>query len=73
MVVLSACGVPDTHVYTLYRDSVGDQNMRIHVASFDAVDGEAYNNENCEMVRDLAQARPWVKVRFWCEKGRFKK
>jgi hypothetical protein len=50
-----------------------DENMRIHVASFNAVDGEAYNRENCELAQQLFQTQPEVKTKFWCEKGTFKK
>jgi hypothetical protein len=59
--------------FTLYRNSVMDENMRIHVASFNAVDGEAYNRENCELAQQLFQTQPEVKTKFWCEKGTFKK
>lgn len=59
--------------FTLYRNSVMDENMRIHVASFNAVDGEAYNRENCELAQQLFQAQSEVKTKFWCEKGAFKK
>jgi hypothetical protein len=59
--------------FTLYRNSVTNENMRIHVASFDAADGEAYNRGNCEQAQVLFQAQQSVKVKFWCEKGAFKK
>ena len=68
---------PDTSVFTLYRNSVTDENMRIHVATFDATvdvaDGgsEAYNRENCEQAKELFQGQDGVKTKFWCEKGRF--
>jgi hypothetical protein len=66
------------NVYTLYRNSVaGDERynkaMRFHVATFDASEGERYNRENCEIARGLFQDQPGVKVRYWCEKGRFRK
>jgi hypothetical protein len=59
--------------FTLYRNSVMDENMRIHVASFNASDGEAYNRGNCEQAQLLFQAQQGVKTKFWCEKGVFKK
>jgi hypothetical protein len=59
--------------FTLYRNSVTDENMRIHVASFNASDGESYNRGNCEQAQLLFQAQPGVKTKFWCEKGVFKK
>jgi hypothetical protein len=59
--------------YTLYRNGVGDPNMRLHVASFDTADGEAYNRENCDIAAKLFQQQDGVTTRFWCEKGKFKK
>jgi hypothetical protein len=59
--------------FTLYRNSVLDENMRIHVASFNTTDGEAYNRGNCEQAQQLFQAQSGVKTKFWCEKGMFKK
>ena len=58
---------------TLYRNSITDENIRIHVASFDAADGEPYNRGNCDQAQLLFQAQPGVKTKFWCEKGAFKK
>ena len=66
-------GVGDGRAFTLYRNSITDENMRIHVATFDATDGEAYNRGNCEQAQLLFQAQTGVKTKFWCEKGRFKK
>lgn len=59
--------------FTLYRNSVTDENMRIHVASFNAEADEAYNRGNCEQAQQLFQAQSGVKTKFWCEKGLFKK
>lgn len=59
--------------YKLYRSSLVGSEMRIHIATFDADEGKAigtnkpYNLENCEVARDLFQAQPGVKVKFWCE------
>jgi hypothetical protein len=36
----------DGSVFVLYRNSVTDENMRLHVATFDATDGENYNRGN---------------------------
>jgi hypothetical protein len=47
--------------------------MRIHVATFDSEDGEAYNRGNCEQAQLLFQAQPGVKTKSWCENGRFRK
>ncbi len=59
--------------YTLYRNSVIDKTMRLHVATFDAKDGEKYNQENCEIARELFQKQDGVITKFWCEKGVFRK
>lgn len=67
---LVVMGCSDTS-YTLYRSSAIAE-MRIHVASFDAADGEGYNNENCRIAAELFAEQPGVTVRYWCEKGRFK-
>jgi hypothetical protein len=57
-IVLSACSLDDGHVFTLYRNSVTDENMRIHVASFDANEKEEYNRGNCEQAQALFQNQP---------------
>jgi hypothetical protein len=46
---------------------------RIHVATFDSSYGEDYNRENCQIALGLFQNQPGVTVRYWCEKGRYKK
>lgn len=66
-------GPSDAHVFTLYRNNVTDENMRIHVATFDAAEKEGYNRGNCEQAQVLFQVQPGVKVKFWCEKGRYRK
>ncbi len=63
----------DGDVYTLYRSSVVIEDIRIHVATFDAKDGEAYNHENCQVAQELFQKQDEVKTKFWCEKGRYRK
>ena len=73
IVMLAACVGRDAGTFVLYRNSVSDSNMRIHVATFDATDGEAYNRENCQVAQALFQAQPGVKTKFWCEKGSFHK
>ena len=69
--LLLACIQSDT--YTLYRNSVTDENMRIHVASFNSSGGENYNQGNCKIAQELFQKKEGVKTKFWCEKGVFKK
>jgi len=66
-------GPSDNEVFVLYRNSVTKESLRIHVATFDAVDGEAYNKGNCEQAQALFQAQSGVRPKFWCEKGRFKR
>jgi len=70
---LAGCGVSDGDAFTLYRSSAITQDARMHVASFDTAEGDRYNDENCRAAQTLFQAQPDVKVRYWCEKGRFKK
>lgn len=62
----------DTAVFTLYRNSAVNGALRMHVATFDAADGKAYNMANCSHTADLFESQPGVKTRFWCEPGRFK-
>lgn len=62
--------------YTLYRDSLIDSGLRIHVATFDSNDGNKdalYNKENCEIAKKLFSSQAESKSNFWCEKGMFKK
>lgn len=73
MAGLIIAGCTDGSDFTLYRNSALDEAARIHVASFDARDGEAYNRGNCEIAQSLFQQQPGAKTRFWCEKGRFRK
>ena len=81
---LMAC---DKDTYTLYRDGAkitGAEELspgiidkmhrlRIHIATFDASDGAAYNQENCELAKSLFQSQPGITSKFWCEKGVFRK
>jgi hypothetical protein len=67
----TADAAPDSDTFTLYRNSVLDAKMRLHVATFDAADGAGYNRENCDQARELFQAQSGVKTKFWCEHGRF--
>ena len=68
---LQACSQSDS--YTLYRNSIADEFERIHVASFNTKEGEKYNQENCDIAKDLFQRQENVMTKFWCEKGVFKK
>jgi hypothetical protein len=66
-----ACG--NGEPYTLYRGSPVIENARIHIASFDAKEKESYNMENCQIAAELFQKQPGVTVKYWCEKGVFRK
>jgi hypothetical protein len=68
----------DKSIATLYRSSSVVENARYHIATFDA-SREAgggtvfdYNWGNCMIAADLFQNQPGVKVKYWCEKGRFR-
>lgn len=60
--------------YTLYRTSTATEGdkMRIHIATFDAVYGVEYNQENCEIAKRLFLAQPGVEVTYWCDQGYYK-
>lgn len=71
LAVAPALAQSDGDIYTLYRNSVLDASMRIHIATFDAADGEDYNAGNCNIAADLFQRQPDVETRFWCKPGRY--
>lgn len=66
--LLVGCG-GGTDAYNLFRNSVLDPNLRIHVASFDAADGDKYNNENCNVAAQLFQKQEGVKTRFGAKRA----
>jgi hypothetical protein len=74
VLLLMACG---ENSYTLYRSSpvpTDDLSLRrVHVATFDAYENQSYNQENCQTAASLFQSQPGVIVKYWCEKGEFKK
>lgn len=70
-IFLASCS--DDGAYTLYRDSPVSTAMRVHVATFNTSGGESYNKENCQLAEQLFQKQPGVTVKFWCEKGTFRK
>ena len=47
--------------------------MRVHIATFNADEDESYNKENCETAQELFQKQSGVTVKFWCEKGKYRK
>ena len=63
MVFLGACETQGA-AYTLYRSSAASPSMRLHVATFDAGEGDAYNRENCQIAADLFAKRHGVTVRY---------
>jgi hypothetical protein len=72
--MLTACSGAGTDIHTLYRNSVLDTTMRIHVATFDAADdAKGYNGENCNLAARLFSEQPGVTTRFWCEKGSYRR
>lgn len=77
---LPAVDVEQPLVWSLYRSSMTNAAMRIHIATFDADDdgslaenGLTYNGANCDLARNLFQAQDGVRVKFWCEQGRARK
>jgi hypothetical protein len=65
----------EKNTYTLYRNSAtsNGETMRIHVATFDADQSNAYNRENCEVAKKLFTTQPGVIVYYWCEPGVYRK
>ena len=71
--IFAGCFSSDSNTYTLYRSSATGVFMRVHVATFDAKEQEDYNKANCEVAQELFQNQPGVTVKFWCEKGGYRK
>ena len=71
--LIASCSVSDDKVYTLYRNSPVSGSERVHVATFDADEDEVYNRVNCQIAEELFQKQPFVQVKYWCEKGRYRK
>ena len=87
LVLVSACSMDAGTEYTLYRTGIDfatkshDETQRIHVATFDADQDAKYNRANCDFAQELLNAsQPHyrgsifqaIKIRYWCEKGRFR-
>ena len=84
---LAACSdksVRESEVYTLYSSNYPTDVGRIGVATFDLANIPELNGQICQEAADLYQAdfekrkkeNGWSttsKMRYWCEKGRFKK
>lgn len=70
---LAGCDRDASHqIYTLYRSSVTNV-PRVYVATFDAKEGNNFNRDSCLYTQELYDKQPDIKVRFWCEQGRFYK
>jgi hypothetical protein len=63
----------DRTAYTHYRNSATGITERIHIATFDASEEDSYNNQNCQQAQTLFQQQPGVQVRYWCEKGTYRR
>ena len=84
---LTACSdksVRESEVYTLYSSNYPTDDGRSGVATFDLASIPELNGQICQEAADLYQAdfekrkresglSATVKMRYWCEKGRFKK
>lgn len=66
-----AQAAPDAAIYSLYWKSVTNAALRLYVATFDAMDGVAYNHQNCAQAQQLFAVQKGVKVAFWCEPDNF--
>lgn len=65
-----------TDTQTLYRNSILDPSMRIHVATFDSAEGGEfnpdYNRAACSETAKLYQENDSAQKDWWCEKGSFR-
>ena len=84
---LPACSeksLPESEIYTLYSTNFPNDSGRSGVATFDLANTPELNSQICQESADLFQkgfeerkkvngGRTDTKMRYWCEKGRFKK
>jgi hypothetical protein len=54
--LMAGCTSGDS-TFKLYRNLMTDQNIRLHVATFDSTDGTAYNSEKCQATQTLFQSK----------------
>lgn len=87
VLVTTACSeqtLPESEIYTLYSTNFPTDFGRSGVATFDLANIPEANGEMCRETADLLQAdferrkiekiwNPETKMRYWCEKGRFRK
>lgn len=75
------CAKEKKNVYTLYRSSAIDSNLRIHIATFDEEGAdkpgfEGTNRDQCDLTVKLyteMTARSGSTTKYWCEKDYFTK
>ena len=83
MAACSEQSVPESDLFTLYSTNFPYDHGRSGVATFDLAK-EPFNSTMCQEAAELYQAdfekrkkaNNWnadTKMRYWCEKGRFKK
>ncbi len=86
LVALGACSeksIPDSDVYTLYSTNYPQSSSQSGVATFD-LSTELFNRAMCEEVAEFYAADfeklrastkydGTTKMRYWCQKGRFRK
>ena len=87
LLFLSACGqagISDSDVYTLYSNSPSNPSARFHEGTFDTqtgIDSKVWadqNSFNCQRAamsiqKNYSETTKTDSVKFWCEKGRYKK
>ena len=79
IVACSGSDISESYAFTLYRNTASVSSFRVYVATFDAYQSDAelselVNSKNCWRAQTLFQGtKEWAGVKFWCEKGRFKK
>jgi len=65
----------DQDTYTLYRNSPMDPTFRLHIATFDSIEGyddRMYNYENCKRAQVAFEKDPvFAGAQFFCDVGRF--
>ena len=71
----SGSNAADQDTYTLYRNSTIDPTMRLHIATFNSIEGyddRQYNYENCERGQVAFQKDPvFAGTKLFCEVGYF--
>ncbi len=62
------------HVATFDSNSFSEMKGDSKLFSVTKESNEFFNKINCERVQDFFQNHPdWSDLRFWCERGRFRK